>query len=78
MAKKNWRSGLFIMENSEFIFRAANNSYLNSIIDVLANNQLPVDDIADPSIQFFICQMDEAIIGTIGIENYQPCKFLLY
>ena len=48
----------------------ANNLHIDSIKSLLLDNELPVDDIANEDLNFFLAFDEKTLIGVIGIEEY--------
>jgi len=60
----------------EFLIRKATENEYRAIIHLLASNQLPTADIYEKSITLFVGLIDEKIVATIGIEQYDTVALL--
>ncbi|GAB4181269.1 MAG: hypothetical protein Kow00108_17920 [Calditrichia bacterium] len=43
---------------------------LKIIEQILKNNSLPVDDIFDDHIRFYLAKIGDTVVGTVGLEKY--------
>ena len=49
---------------------------LEEVKKLLLENNLPIDDIEESAVQFFIAKVDNSIVGVIGIEQYKGIGLL--
>jgi amino-acid N-acetyltransferase len=60
----------------DYDIRPAFSTEIAEVAKLLDDNKLPVTDINDKLIQFFVCVIEKRIIGVVGVEDYAPLVLL--